>query len=151
MASNKEPGLLSRIHLLGLWANSSRLTHQIAYFHYLYFKNNQQNGKTSITLKRYKSAKLYISTALYIPPTIGESMLLSCMEVSKRFGGLQALKNVDLMVKQGEIAGLVGPNGSGKSTLLNLISGVYKPDSGKITFLNEDITKLAHTLFAVKA
>jgi branched-chain amino acid transport system ATP-binding protein len=70
-------------------------------------------------------------------------MLLSCMEVSKRFGGLQALKNVDLMVKQGEIAGLVGPNGSGKSTLLNLISGVYKPDSGKITFLNEDITKLA--------
>jgi len=69
--------------------------------------------------------------------------LLKCVEVSKRFGGLQALKNVDFTVNQNEIAGLVGPNGSGKSTLLNLISGVYKPDSGKIMFLDEDISKLA--------
>jgi branched-chain amino acid transport system ATP-binding protein len=68
--------------------------------------------------------------------------LLRCTEVSKRFGGLQALKAVDLIVNKNEIAGLVGPNGSGKSTLLNLISGVYKPDSGKILFLNEDISKL---------
>jgi branched-chain amino acid transport system ATP-binding protein len=68
--------------------------------------------------------------------------LLKCTEVSKRFGGLQALKKVDLTVKDNEIAGLVGPNGSGKSTLLNLISGVYKPDSGKIFFLNEDVSKL---------
>jgi branched-chain amino acid transport system ATP-binding protein len=68
--------------------------------------------------------------------------LLKCIEVSKRFGGLQALKKVDLTVKKHEIAGLVGPNGSGKSTLLNLISGVYKPDSGKITFLDKDISKL---------
>jgi len=68
--------------------------------------------------------------------------LLKCTEVSKRFGGLQALKKVDLTVNSNEIAGLVGPNGSGKSTLLNLISGVYKPDSGKIFFLDEDISKL---------
>jgi len=68
--------------------------------------------------------------------------LLKCTGVSKRFGGLQALKNVDFTVNSGEIAGLVGPNGSGKSTLLNLISGVYKPDSGQIFFLDEDITKL---------
>jgi branched-chain amino acid transport system ATP-binding protein len=68
--------------------------------------------------------------------------LLKCTEVSKRFGGLQALKKVDLTVNRNEIAGLVVPNGSGKSTLLNLISGVYKPDSGKITFLEEDISKL---------
>jgi branched-chain amino acid transport system ATP-binding protein len=68
--------------------------------------------------------------------------LLKCAEVSKRFGGLQALKKVDLTVKEHEIAGLVGPNGSGKSTLLNLISGVYKLDSGKITFLDQDISKL---------
>jgi len=68
--------------------------------------------------------------------------LLKCIGVSKRFGGLQALKNVDFNLNEGEIAGLVGPNGSGKSTLLNLISGVYKPDNGKIFFVNEDISKM---------
>jgi len=45
-------------------------------------------------------------------------------------------------VNKNEIVGLVGPNGSGKSTLLNLVSGVYKPDSGKILFLNEEISRL---------
>lgn len=69
--------------------------------------------------------------------------MLKCMEVSKEFGGLQAIKKVDLTVAEGAIAGLVGPNGSGKSTLLNVISGVYKPDSGKILFMDEDISKLA--------
>ena len=68
--------------------------------------------------------------------------MLKCIEVSKTFGGLQALKKVDLTVNDGDIAGLVGPNGSGKSTLLNLISGVYKPDDGKILFNNEEISKL---------
>ena len=68
--------------------------------------------------------------------------MLKCIAISKEFGGLQAIKNVDLTVKKGTIAGLVGPNGSGKSTLLNVISGVYKPDSGKILFMNEDISKL---------
>jgi len=52
------------------------------------------------------------------------------------------LKKVDFTVNKNEIAGLVGPNGSGKSTLLNLISGVYKPDSGRILFLDEEISKL---------
>ena len=62
------------------------------------------------------------------------------MGVSKRFGGLQAVNNVDLTVKKNEITGLVGPNGSGKSTLLNLISGIYKPDTGKILLAGEDIS-----------
>jgi branched-chain amino acid transport system ATP-binding protein len=64
------------------------------------------------------------------------------VEVSKTFGGLQAVKKVDLTVNDGDIAGLVGPNGSGKSTLLNLISGVYKPDSGKILFNDQEISRL---------
>lgn len=68
--------------------------------------------------------------------------MLKCTEVSKQFGGLQALKNVDFTVNDGEIVGLVGSNGSGKSTLLNLISGVYKPDSGQILFQDEEISKL---------
>ncbi len=66
--------------------------------------------------------------------------MLKCIGVSKRFGGLQAVNNVDLTVKKNEIIGLVGPNGSGKSTLLNLISGVYKPDTGKILLAGEDIS-----------
>lgn len=66
--------------------------------------------------------------------------MLKCVGVSKRFGGLQAVNNVDLTVKKNEIFGLVGPNGSGKSTLLNLISGVYKPDIGKILLAGEDIS-----------
>ena len=69
--------------------------------------------------------------------------MLKCVEVSKTFGGLQAVKKIDFTINQGEIAGLVGPNGSGKSTLLNLISGVYKPDSGKIMFNGEEISKLS--------
>jgi branched-chain amino acid transport system ATP-binding protein len=76
--------------------------------------------------------------------------LLKCIGVSKRFGGLQALKNVDFIVNDGEIAGLVGPNGSGKSTLLNLISGVYKPDSGQILLQNQEIQKLSPHLICAK-
>jgi len=68
--------------------------------------------------------------------------LLQCIEVSKTFGGLQALKQVSLTVNENEITGLVGPNGSGKSTLLNIVSGVFKPDSGRVLFRGEDISKL---------
>jgi branched-chain amino acid transport system ATP-binding protein len=68
--------------------------------------------------------------------------LLRCINISKEFGGLKALKTVDFTVNENEIAGLVGPNGSGKATLLNVISGIYKPDSGKVEFLDEDISKL---------
>ncbi len=87
---------------------------------------------------------LYFHVSKQCYPKSGETAdkLLKCVAVSKEFGGLQALKNVDLTVQEGTIAGLVGPNGSGKSTLLNVISGVYKPDSGKILFMNEDISKL---------
>jgi len=76
--------------------------------------------------------------------------LLKCIGVSKEFGGLKALKKVDFTVNENEIAGLVGPNGSGKSTLLNVISGVYKPDSGKVLFMNEDISKLPPHLICSK-
>lgn len=68
--------------------------------------------------------------------------MLRCIDISKKFGGLKALKTVNFAIQENEIAGLVGPNGSGKSTLLNVISGIYKPDSGKVEFLNEDISKL---------
>lgn len=63
-------------------------------------------------------------------------------KVTKRFGGLVALDSVDFQVNKGEIVGLIGPNGSGKTTLFNTISGIYKPESGKLEFGGVDITGL---------
>jgi branched-chain amino acid transport system ATP-binding protein len=66
--------------------------------------------------------------------------LLALERVSKRFGGLQAVKDLSFDVREGEILGLIGPNGAGKSTLFNLINGVFAPDSGRIAFNGIDIT-----------
>jgi ABC-type sugar transport system ATPase subunit len=52
--------------------------------------------------------------------------------ISKRFGGVQALKNVDLELRYGEIMGIVGDNGAGKSTLMKILAGAYVADEGKI-------------------
>ncbi len=68
------------------------------------------------------------------------SALLEVNDVSKRFGGLQAVSRLSLTVNDGEILGLIGPNGAGKSTVFNLINGVYPPDTGTITFGGVDIT-----------
>ncbi|WP_114312530.1 ABC transporter ATP-binding protein [Thermus caldifontis] len=68
--------------------------------------------------------------------------VLEVVGVSKRFLGLQALKEVHLHLEEGEILAVIGPNGAGKSTLLNLLSGLIKPDWGRILFLGQDITHL---------
>jgi len=66
----------------------------------------------------------------------------------KRFGGIVALDNVSIRIREGEFVGLIGPNGSGKSTLFNVISGVYKPDAGRVFYYDEDITGLPpHRLY----
>lgn len=57
-----------------------------------------------------------------------------------QFGGLRAVDNVDLDIKKGELYGLIGPNGAGKTTVFNLLTGVYKPTSGKILLNGVDIT-----------
>jgi len=62
--------------------------------------------------------------------------------ISKRFGGLEAVKDLSFTVHEGEILGLIGPNGAGKTTIFNLISGFIKPDQGKIIFGTKDITGL---------
>lgn len=60
--------------------------------------------------------------------------------LTKRFGGLVAVDNVDFNVDKGTILGLVGPNGAGKTTLLNIISGIYRPDRGRVIFKGIDVT-----------
>lgn len=69
-------------------------------------------------------------------------MILDVNRVSKSFGGLQALFNVDIAIKRGSIVGVIGPNGAGKTTLFNCISGSYKPNSGSIKFKDEEIVGL---------
>lgn len=66
--------------------------------------------------------------------------VLELDQVSRAFGGIQAVDGVSLTVAPGEIVGIIGPNGSGKSTLFNLITGVYRPDTGRILFQSQDIT-----------
>jgi len=60
--------------------------------------------------------------------------MLEGEKVTKHFGGLVALSEIDFEINRGEIVGLIGPNGSGKTTLFNVISGLYKPESGQIRF-----------------
>jgi branched-chain amino acid transport system ATP-binding protein len=76
-------------------------------------------------------------------------LLLTIENVSKAFGGVQALREVSLAVPQGEIRAIIGPNGAGKTTLINLISRVYPPDQGKIFFAGRDLTRLATHKIAV--
>jgi branched-chain amino acid transport system ATP-binding protein len=67
-------------------------------------------------------------------------MILEVRDVTKRFGGLQALSEVTFDLSAGEILGLIGPNGAGKTTLFNVINGVYPPNQGKVIFRGDDIT-----------
>lgn len=68
--------------------------------------------------------------------------LLEGQGVTRHFGGLAAVSDVDFYVNEGEILGLIGPNGAGKTTLFNLISAALKPKPGKIIFKGKDITPL---------
>jgi len=69
--------------------------------------------------------------------------LLKLESVSKRFGGVTAVRNVSLTVDKGEIVGVMGPNGSGKTTLFNLVSGALAADAGHISLLDERINGLS--------
>jgi branched-chain amino acid transport system ATP-binding protein len=68
--------------------------------------------------------------------------ILNIENVSKHFGGLQALDRVNFAIEAGDLVGLIGPNGSGKTTLINILSGYLAPDSGRVTLDGRDILGL---------
>jgi branched-chain amino acid transport system ATP-binding protein len=69
--------------------------------------------------------------------------ILEVRGVTKRFGGLVAIRDVDLTIRRGEIVGIIGPNGAGKTTLVNCVSGLDKPTAGRIVWKGRDITRTA--------
>jgi branched-chain amino acid transport system ATP-binding protein len=75
-------------------------------------------------------------------PEVAEP-ILRLRGIGRRFGGLHAVRDVDLDVARGERRAILGPNGAGKTTLFNVISGDFPPTSGTIEFLGEDVTALA--------
>ena len=68
--------------------------------------------------------------------------MIELKNVSKHFGGIKAVENVSLNIREGSITGLIGPNGAGKTTLFNIIAGFYTPDSGEIRFEGNNISGL---------
>jgi branched-chain amino acid transport system ATP-binding protein len=68
--------------------------------------------------------------------------MLELKAVTKNFGGITACKDISFTVAPGQVAGLIGPNGAGKTTVFNLITGVYAPTAGGITFNDRDITAI---------
>ncbi len=72
----------------------------------------------------------------------GNSPLFEARSLSKRFGGLVAVRDVSFQIQKGEILGLIGPNGAGKTTIFNLVTGFIPPDTGQVVFQGETITGL---------
>jgi len=92
---------------------------------------------------RAKAPPYVASPALQLAPgKVGGDMVLEVTGLSKHFGGLKAVDNVDIAVRRGSVHALIGPNGSGKTTTLNMLSGLYKTTAGKIILDGTDVTDM---------
>jgi len=93
-------------------------------------------GGIGFTLSRIEQTEL--------PPG---TPMLETAGLTKRFGGITAVNRVDLTIPPNSVLGLIGPNGSGKTTFFNLVTGLDRPDAGRVLFMGDDITGLpAHTI-----
>src|SRR5207245_455116 len=68
--------------------------------------------------------------------------ILKLEGIAKHFGGVRAVDGVDFQVERGTVHALIGPNGSGKTTTLNVLNGIYRPTSGRLTFDGQDVTEM---------
>ncbi len=82
------------------------------------------------------------TSSLYMKKYGAGERILWTVDVTLSFGGVRALDRVSIVVRKGELLGLIGPNGAGKTSLLNVISGVYKPEKGRVFFKGIDISNL---------
>ena len=71
------------------------------------------------------------------------TVVLETMGLNKSFGGVKVIDDLSVQLHEGEALGIVGPNGAGKTTMFNLITGVYRPDGGRVTFKDSDITHMS--------
>ncbi|GAB4471080.1 MAG: branched-chain amino acid ABC transporter ATP-binding protein/permease [Anaerolineales bacterium] len=76
------------------------------------------------------------------PSNSSNGVVLETQNLTMQFGGLVAVSQFDLKIRSGKITALIGPNGAGKTTLFNVITGIYRPTTGKVIFKGEDITNL---------
>ena len=89
-----------------------------------------------------KAAPEPAAPAARTAPPADAPVVLQCNGVTKRFGGITAVANVDLSLREGQILGLIGQNGAGKTTLFDCVSGFLDVDSGRIRFLGQDVTEM---------
>jgi ABC-type branched-subunit amino acid transport system ATPase component len=103
--------------------------------------------RTALNLKRPKARSDITGDVQFTPVDAvsqaaggtGSAEVLNATGVLMQFGGLKALNNVDLSIKRGTIHGLIGPNGSGKSTMMNVLTGIYVPTAGAISFAGRSL------------
>ncbi len=99
-------------------------------------RSRARKSKTSVD----QALEEALAGAIAAPAASGGEVLLSIEGLSKSFGGVVAVDDVTFQVRKGEILGVIGPNGAGKTTLFNLITGIYKPDKGTVTYEGGDLT-----------
>lgn len=97
-------------------------------------------GQTVSDAVRVVESELRSSAHALSASDHGDDHVLQAKRISKKFGQVEALRDVDIEVRPGEIHGLVGPNGCGKTTLLNVITGLIRPDEGAVILQGENIT-----------
>jgi branched-chain amino acid transport system permease protein len=100
------------------------------------FKRKQTNEALEESASGVVDPALNGAAGGYAPRTqsAGQSTVIDVVGLTRRFGGLTAVGDVNIRLEQGELVGLIGPNGAGKTTLFNLLTGVYEPSEGKIDF-----------------
>jgi branched-chain amino acid transport system permease protein len=102
-------------------------------------------GFVNIATQRWRAkAKVHAAglALLLKPATVGGNMVLQVKGLSKYFGGLKAVDDVDIEVRRGGVHALIGPNGSGKTTTLNVLSGLYQATAGKVVLDGTDVTDM---------